>query len=129
MIAKQLPHRATATTIVAIVPESLRGRPIEVHIKPLVLAHTSEQQGLYRSLLHEYGKELGYSAKESDLILHESILCETFGILKSLVFRGRISNIPCKRSGKLSIEDYSLLIETLMRLAAEDGIVLESKSV
>ena len=125
----KIEHHATANnTFWAFIPENMRGRPIEVHIKPVVMAHTSEQQGLYRSLLHEYGRELGYSASESDDHIHEVILCETFGIKKSLIFRGRVRNIPMKRSARLSIEDYTLLIETLMREAAKDNIVLESKN-
>lgn len=111
-------------TIRIEIPKELLGKPLEIKVEERRPRHTSEQEGLYRASLHAYGKELGYTARESDHLIHETLLCEAFGVDKAYVSRGIVRERPLKRSASLSIEDYSTLIDTLFRHAAENGVVL-----
>ena len=105
--------------------QTLADKPITIEVKVFKPRHTSEQQGKYWASLKEWGKQLGYSAKESEEILHEAVLCETYGTEKTVQYRGRIRQIPKKRSHDRDIEEYSELIETMMRMASEDGVYIE----
>lgn len=103
--------------------ESPLGVSIEARgIKP---QQTDEQRGYYWLSLKSWGNHLGYSAKESEEILHRHICCVAFGVKETKRIGGMIIEIPEMRSSRLNREEYSVLIETLIREAAEDGFVIE----
>jgi len=94
----------------------LYGKRLVVTIKAQSPAHTPEQQGLYWSTLHEWGRELGYSVKETETILHNMVLCEAYGVASYVEFKGARWPVPKERSSGQDVEHYSLLIQTLMNL-------------
>jgi len=98
----------------------------ELTIIPIKPKHTDEQRGYYWPSLRLWGSEIGYSVKESEDWLHNAVCCETFGVLKILRVKGSLIEVPKETSKRLTIEQYSQLIETLLRLAAEDNVTLPS---
>ena len=84
--------------------------------------HSDEQRGLYWATLHAYGDKCGYSRKESDLMLHNAVLCEAYGIKRYANYRGMLWPVPRERSAKQSTEKYSTLIDTLQRMIDEDAL-------
>lgn len=118
--------------------EAIRGKCVlglALDISPLRSRHTDPQRAAYWSALHRFGDALGYSAAESENLLHNVVLAEAFGTqgIREITTRGKqyAWPIPAERSSKDSEgrvrdrETYSALIETLLRLAAEYGVVLE----
>lgn len=97
---------------------ALYGKPLVVEIREQRHTQTPDQRGKYWATLHEWGKELGYTVKETEAILHNMVLCEAYGIEGYAEFRGARWPIPKKRSSGRNIEEYSILIETLERLVA-----------
>jgi len=92
-----------------------------------VKAHQSDsQRHYYWMCLKLWGDSIGFSARESEEILHRAVLCEAFGVKETRMVRGSTIEIPNQRSSRLSREDYSLLIETMIRMAAENGFVVPS---
>lgn len=101
--------------------EGLGYRVVFEKIKP----HQSDaQRGYYWASMTHWGREIGYSAKETEMWLHNAVLCEAFGVKETRSLRGMQYEIPKLRSSRLSRDDYSLLIETMLRMAAEMGITL-----
>lgn len=118
--------------------EAIRGKcvlGVSIDIAPLRSRHTEPQRAAYWSALHRFGDALGYSAAESENLLHNVVLSEAFGTqgIREITTRGKqyAWPVPAERSSKDSEgrvrdrETYSQLIETLLRLAAEYGVVLE----
>jgi hypothetical protein len=117
-IARQLPHLKDA---LQQLPSKLG---ILVEIKPAKVRQTDDQRGYYWLSLHYWGNEAGYSAKEAETWLHNAVCCEAFGVAKRMQVGGSLVEIPNQTSSKLGIEDYSLLIETMIRMAAHDGVAI-----
>jgi hypothetical protein len=118
--------------------EVIRGKcvlGVSIDITPLRSRHTEPQRAAYWSALHRFGDALGYSAAESEMLLHNVVLAEAFGTRGTREIRTRGKQyawpVPAERSSKdaegraRDRETYSALIETLLRLAAEYGVVLE----
>lgn len=107
---------------------------LQIDVAPMKRKHTSEQQRAYWASLHEFGRFLGYSARETETLLHEAMLCECFGSagVKEMRVRGQVHSwpVPAERSSKdadgrpRDVETYSALIETLLRVAAEHGFII-----
>jgi len=98
---------------------------VDFVVKKVKPEHTDFQRGYYWKGINLWGDHVGYSAKESEQWIHYDIVCcETFGVLKTIRHRGQIRQIPKMTSAKLTREDYSKLIDTMLRLAAEDGVVI-----
>lgn len=95
---------------------ALRGKPLVIEIKESRPKHTPEQQAKYWATLHEWGREQGYTVKETEAILHNHVLCEAFGIEKMIEVGGARWPVPKHRSSDSDVEEYSILIETLERL-------------
>jgi len=95
-------------------------KPLVVEIKKNKPRHTDEQQGYYWATLHEWGKELGYTTKETEVILHNLVLCEAYGIEKYIEYNGAKWPVPKSRSSDRNVSEYSELIETLKRLIGND---------
>jgi len=100
----------------------------DVRITPIKSKHTDEQRGYYWLSIEWWLMKTGYSAAEAqamkDRVHYEVICCETFGVEKIINFRGVAKRIPKQSSSKLNREDYTKLIDTMLRLAAEDGVVI-----
>jgi hypothetical protein len=107
---------------------------VQIDVAPLKRKHTSEQQRAYWKFLHEVGRHLGYSARETETLLHDAMLVECFGSAgaKQMRVRGEVYSwpVPAERSSKdadgraRDVETYSALIETLLRVAAEHGYLI-----
>lgn len=107
---------------------------LQIDVAPLKRKHTSEQQRTYWKFLHEFGRFLGYSAREVETLLHDALLVECFGSagVREMRVRGEVHHwpVPAERSSKdaagraRDVETYSALIETLLRVAAEHGYLI-----
>jgi hypothetical protein len=107
---------------------------IEVTIAEIKPAHSRDQQGYYWLSLHQFGKWLGYTAHETETLLHPVICVETWGQsdTREITCRGRTYQWPTPKETsskdsdgkKRDAETYSELIETLIRFAAEQGFVV-----
>ena len=89
---------------------------IEITIKPLVLGRTRQQEKYYRKWCGAFGSYCGTTPDET----HNEILKMAFGSEQVATKFGYIWR-PVKRSGRLNRLDYSLLVDTLIRVAAEMG--------
>ena len=120
--------------IVKIVEKITMG--VSVEIKATKPKHTDEQRGYYWSSLHNLGKEIGYSVRETEEYLHKIMCCHAFGVKEDISARLRdgstaIISIPKATSSHdetgapRSRETYSELIDTMLRIASEDyGVYL-----
>ena len=93
---------------------------ITITVKRNKPKHTDAQSGYYWMCLNLFAKHYGCGPDE----MHEVMLCESFGSKDVLTPSGRSYRIPTQRSSDLTIEEYSMLIDTLMRCAAFAGCVL-----
>lgn len=111
---------------------------VQLDVSPMRRRHSKSQRGAYWATLHELGRELGYSARETEDLLHPVICSETWGVREHRMIRCRGEHyswpIPAETSSKdadgkvRDVETYNQLIDTLLRFAAEYGVVLEIKS-
>ena len=81
--------------------------------------HTDEQRGFYWAHLHKWGKELGYSVKETEIVLHNAVLCDAYGIDHYINFKGVAWPVPKERSHDQDVEQYMVLINSLERMMEE----------
>lgn len=133
-LKRWLPARAGA--IDKLVGEARLG--IEIELRVIKPAHSDEQRGLYWASLHAFGAWLGYSARETESLLHPLICVETWGQsgTRSFTLRGREYEwpVPAQTSSKdgdgrkRDRETYGALIDTLGRVAAEHGFVIDNRS-
>lgn len=89
---------------------------ITVEIRPLKHSRTRPQENYYRKYCAEFGGFCGMTPDE----MHEELLCQCYGSIEQ-VTRFGIKRRPVKRSSDAKRTDYSELIETLCRVAAETG--------
>jgi hypothetical protein len=94
-------------------------------ITPLKRRQTSSQRGYYWASLQAFGSSLGYTARESEVWLHNAVKCEAFGVKQKRHIGRSVVEVPKKRSSEAARDEYSELIETLIYLAAEAGYVVE----
>lgn len=95
----------------------IHGVKLEKHV-PL---HTDSQRGYYWRSLELFGDWLGMSRGETKRSLHNAVLCEAYGIEREMAIGGKIFQIPKERSAGQNRENYSLLIDTLVQIAADMG--------
>lgn len=105
--------------------EFLGGMGYQLTLEQIKPKQTDSQRGMYWASLHEFGKHLGYDARETEAILHNHILCCAYGVKETREIGGSRIEIPNERSSKQNREDYAHLIDTLMRVAAEEGFYIE----
>lgn len=108
---------------------------LTVELKPIRMKHSQQQQGYYWRSLHAFGRHLGYSAHESETLLHPAVCAAAFGLSdhREIHIQGRTYQWPVPRETSSKdadgnvrdMETYSTLIETLIRFAAEHGYVVE----
>lgn len=110
---------------------------LELVVTPMRQRHSDSQRGAYWAMLHELGRELGYSVAETESLLHPVICAEAFGMKghRSIQCRGEQYKwpVPAETSSKdadgkvRDVETYNELIETLLRLGSQYGVYLEIK--
>lgn len=110
---------------------------LEMTLRPMRSRHSKEQQGAYWASLHEFGRYLGYNAIETEQYLHPVICSAAYGVKghRDIRVLGQSYSwpIPRETSSKdadgsvRDIETYSILIDSLIRFAAEHGYVIEIK--
>jgi hypothetical protein len=89
---------------------------ITIEVTPMKLRRTRPQENYYRKWCKEFANFCGMSPDE----MHDELLCQTFGSTEHATKFG-MRRRPAQRSGKTSRSDYSQLVETLCRVAAETG--------
>ena len=89
---------------------------VTIEIKPLRAQRTRPQENYYRKHCAEFARFCGMTPDE----MHEEMLCQCYGSTEHATKFG-LRRRPSKRSGGASRGDYSELIETLCRIAAEVG--------
>ena len=103
-----------ATQIMDINLQSRRGVTLEV--KPLRTHRSRPQENYYRKWCNGFAKFCGLTPDE----MHDELLCQCYGT-ESINTKFGVKRRPIKRSGDATRGDYSDLIETLCRVAAEMG--------
>ena len=88
-----------------------RGMTIEVKTQS---ARSRPQENYYRKWVREFGKHCGLTPSE----MHDEILCIHFGIEETETPFG-IKRRPAKRSKNSTRDEYTELVNTLIRVAAE----------
>lgn len=129
-LARWFPARAA--DLACVEEQSVLG--LQMDLAPLKRRHSDSQRGAYWSGLHEFAAHLGYSKREAETLLHEVMLCETYGTkeAREIVASGQTYRwpVPAERSSKdadgrvRDVQTYSELIETLLRVAAEHGYII-----
>jgi len=89
---------------------------VVIEIKPMKAARTRPQENYYRKWCAEFARFCGMTPDE----MHEEMLCQCYGSTEHATKFG-LRRRPAKRSSDASKTDYSELIETLCRIAAEVG--------
>lgn len=89
---------------------------VVIEIKPMKSARTRPQENYYRKWCAEFARFCGMTPDE----MHEEMLCQCYGSTEHATKFG-LRRRPAKRSSDASKTDYSELIETLCRVAAEVG--------
>jgi hypothetical protein len=89
---------------------------ITIEVTPMKLKRTRPQENYYRKYCAEFARFCGMTPDE----MHEEMLCQTFGSTEHATKFG-MRRRPQKRSGDAARIDYSELVETLCRVAAEMG--------
>jgi hypothetical protein len=86
---------------------------VTIEVRPLVYDHTSRQRGYYHLWKGKFAEWCGNTPDE----MHEEILCQTYG---SEICQTRLGQKirPLMRSSQANRMEYSLLIDTLIRVAA-----------
>ncbi len=93
---------------------------VTIEIRPLVYKRTRPQENYYRKWCREFADFCGSSPDK----MHNDLLCECFGSEWLLPKFGAPIQVPEMRSEDSMREEYSTLIETLIRVAAELGFMV-----
>jgi hypothetical protein len=111
---------------------------VEVQIAEIKPAHSDSARGLYWASLHQFAQWLGYSTREAEAMLHPLICAEAFGQdgEREITWKGKRYSWPVPRETsskdsegrKRDAETYGVLIETLLRFAAEQGYVIQERA-
>ena len=105
-------------------PDKNRNLGVEIDLKWVTAKHTDEQRGYYWKYLKEWGAFLGYTARESEELLHNEVLCEAYGVRDFVTINNAVHGLPKERSSRQDRENYSLLIDTMIMLAAQTNFVV-----
>jgi hypothetical protein len=88
-------------------------------IKPPMRFKTRSQENYYRKWCGQFAKYCGLTPDE----MHEEILCITYGS-EEVETKFGTRRRPVQRSSSASVKEYSELVETLIRVAAEMGFAV-----
>ena len=89
---------------------------ITIEIRPYVPQQTDSQRGYYHKWKGQFAAYCGLTPDE----MHEELLCRTYGSEVVDTKLGRKIR-PLNRSSSASRSEYSVLIDTLIRTAAQMG--------
>ena len=89
---------------------------ITIEINPLVAEQTTRQRGYYHKWKNQFAVFCGMTPDE----MHEELLCQTYGSEACETRFGRRIR-PNQRSSDANRIEYSSLIDTLIRVAAQMG--------
>lgn len=89
---------------------------VTLTIEPFECGHTRQQENYYRKWCRQFADHCGMTPDE----MHEEILCECFGS-ETVNTKFGPRRRPLKRSSGAKRGDYSHLIDTLTRVAADMG--------
>lgn len=92
---------------------------ITIEIRPFVHGQTSPQRGYYHKWKNEFAEHCGMTPDE----MHEEILCQAYGSEVHETRMGRRIR-PVKRSSQANRVEYSVLIDTLIRVAANMDFIV-----
>lgn len=87
---------------------------IVLSIKPPVRFKTRNQENYYRKWCGQFAKHCGLTPDE----MHDEMLCITYGS-EEVETKFGVRRRPVQRSSSASVKEYSELVETLIRVAAE----------
>jgi len=88
-------------------------------LKPPMRFKTRNQENYYRKWCNQFAKYCGLTPDE----MHDELLCITYGS-KEVETKFGTRRRPVQRSSSASVKEYSELVETLIRVAAEMGFVV-----
>ncbi len=99
----------------------------QITIEAIKPRQTDPQRGYYWQAINAWGKEIGYDAEDTEEILHNEIKCRAYGVAATVRrLDGTVRKKPKKRSRNANRDEYSDLIEVLLRVAAENDYYIES---
>lgn len=93
---------------------------LDVTFEQVKRLHTDAQRGYYWLCVGIFAKFYGSRRKED---MHEIVLCQAFGS-KTITLRGETYHVPLERSADKTVDEYGVLIETLLELAEFAGCPL-----
>lgn len=92
---------------------------VTIELRPFEFKQTDEQRGYYHMWKNAFAQYTGNTPDE----MHEHLLCEAYGSEVRRTGLGLVRR-PLQRSSKANRTDYSFLIDTLIRVAADMGFVV-----
>ena len=111
LLCKEFPQMQSEIHLVGM---SRHGMTLEIN--PLKTRRSRPQENYYRKWCNGFAKFCGLTPDE----MHNELLCQCYGSEEINTKFGAVRR-PVKRSNDTSRGDYSELIETLCRVAAEMG--------
>ncbi|HDY88612.1 MAG TPA: hypothetical protein ENH82_10960 [bacterium] len=100
--------------------KNYRGKTVDVNITEYIPDHTDSQQGYFHVLCGIYGKEVGETPGDIKLAVKKKL----WGTEIHIVGNIEIEVFKSMAKGKSNKLDYIDAIETILQMAAEDGIYL-----
>lgn len=102
----------------------LAGQSVEIEIRPQSSKRSKRQNRALWALLSAWARERGWSPDE----LKDVMMGIAFGHLEAVMpVTGEIRKVLAKpHSSTLSVLDFCHLIEEVLRVAAEDGVLLQA---
>lgn len=102
----------------------MAGECVELEVRPQSSKRTDRQNKALHALLREWGKDSGNDPDD----LKEIMLGIAFGhIEKAMPITGEIRNVLAKpHSSRLNVTEFCHLIEEVLRVAAENGTILQA---
>ena len=88
-------------------------------IKPPMRFKTRSQENYYRKWCGQFAKHCGLTPDE----MHDELLCIAYGS-EEVQTKFGLRRRPLKRSSSASVKEYSELVDTLIRVAAEMGFAV-----
>ena len=88
-------------------------------IKPPMRFKTRSQENYYRKWCGQFAKHCGLTPDE----MHHELLCIAYGS-EEVQTKFGLRRRPLKRSSSASVKEYSELVDTLIRVAAEMGFAV-----
>lgn len=117
LIVLQKPFPQIADGLMEVVREARAG--VRLSLEALQHAQTNPQRGYYHMWKNAFADFCGTTPDE----MHEHLLCEAYGSETHHTKIGLMKR-PLQRSSEANRVEYSLLIDTLIRVAADMGFAV-----